>query len=731
MTDEFLEIDQAERACMQTQDRQIFLDLHKKHYIVTNSWIDHHDLVEPIQPTRPALLCWSASIDPEFNPGISIPLVMQAALLFVEKSIGFSLPNSEFDQDSYTFNVRYPTVIVDNLQYFLNDLHLKLEKDGESILKVNRPDSNGVIRMGWIFDFAPKFMLKNDKFLIYDRNYKVSHSLQPCRAPYFKYCPNLWTNEKPLTGEKYLIFPNSKSITRLFSKEESCEVPRAVRVVLMDDTFIDIYGEQGFMNRQSGEVESLVLTDITIFKFLKLFWGLNVWRKALNKSYVQVGGDDIYNYSINERGEQDIILFKNTAFINHLKGHKYPVWEKPTKKDKEPMCILKDVAPAWLGDIERSKTKKVIFDPSRPPARTEEYLNLYQGFAVEPRAPLSGNLEDAAITIRRHIFEVLCGSNQIFYNFLLDSLASLIQNPHIKLEVVHVFKGPQGIGKNMFTDVLLEFFGNHGIEITQQRQFLGHFNQHMFNKILVILNEAFWGGDKQSEGALKAMITEKKANYEPKGKNLTEGSNYQNHIILSNENWCVPVDTDDRRYCVYPVSAHRKGDTEYFTLLANCEEKEEFFWYLKNRIIPLNWRAADHLPPRNREFVLQITQNRSQAPLKFFLDVFEDQGCWPPYIREGEAVMSSPQSVWLALKQQGAQVLGLEKYLVSQTSTTQMLRQIFGDCFDNRAREGQNTSRLYRFANAETCKQRLLNYIKCPTYFDNDDQEPDLKKSKI
>jgi hypothetical protein len=733
MAGEFLKIDQAERACMDLQGGHIFFHRRKNHFRVTDSWKDLHGWVEPIRPSQPALFCWSSFINSDLNPQINIPSIMEAALTFVEKTIGFVLPKPEYNEDNHTYNVRYPGIIVNNLQYFFNDLHSKLEKEGPSILKVNRPDVNGVIRMGWIFDFTPSFMLKNDQFLIYDQTYKVTYQFAACNAPYFKYQRNFWTDEKPLTHEKYLIYPNSKSVTRLYSREEKCSMPQAVRIVMKDDTFIDIYGEQGYMEYQSGGKDLLDMTNIDTFKFLNLFWNANNWVKALNKNYVQVAGDDIYNFSINECGEEEYTIFKNCTFVNHFKGHKYPVWEQPKKKNSEPMCLMKDVALMWLWSYERNKTKKIIFDPSRTPGRSGEYLNLYQGFAVKPKVPLSGKLEDAAVQIRNHILEVLCGSNEIYYNFFLNSFACLIQNPGVKMEVVHVFKGPQGVGKNIVTNPILDIFGIHGIEVTQQRQFLGHFNQHMFNKILTVLNEAFWGGDKQAEGALKAVITEKKANYEPKGKNLTEGINYQNHIILSNEKWCVPLDTEDRRFCVYPVSAHRKGQSVYFSALAKAiqdGEKEELLWYLQNRVVPFNWRSADNLPPRIRGFVDQITQSRSNAPLKFFLNMFEDKGCWPPFISKEEKTKCRPEQVKTALKVEGAQVLGLDQYLETQTSTTQMLKELFGDCFDNRARQGSDSHRIYEFDTAEKCKQRLLDYIKCPTYFD-DEKEPEFKKSKI
>jgi len=64
---------------------------------------------------------------------------------------------------------------------------------------------------------------------------------------------------------------------------------------------------------------------------------------------------------------------------------------------------------------------------------------------------------------------------------------------------------------------MLKIFGRHGTEVVNSRHFVGNFNSHLQYKVLVVLNEAIWGGDKAAEGVMKASTTEGTTIYEKKG----------------------------------------------------------------------------------------------------------------------------------------------------------------------------------------------------------------------
>jgi phage/plasmid-associated DNA primase len=98
-------------------------------------------------------------------------------------------------------------------------------------------------------------------------------------------------------------------------------------------------------------------------------------------------------------------------------------------------------------------------------------------------------------------------------------------------------------------------------------QLTGRFNGHLVNMLLVHANEATWGGNKQAEGALKAIVTDSELPAEFKGKDIFKVRNYKRVIVSSNEEWAVPRGMDDRRFLVLEISPKHKEDTGYFGAL--------------------------------------------------------------------------------------------------------------------------------------------------------------------
>lgn len=77
-------------------------------------------------------------------------------------------------------------------------------------------------------------------------------------------------------------------------------------------------------------------------------------------------------------------------------------------------------------------------------------------------------------------------------------------------------------------------------------------------------DEAFFAGDRQHEGELKGLVTERTLPIEGKGQNLVTLPNFLHVIMSSNSEWVVPASHDERRYAVFDVADNRIGDRKYF-----------------------------------------------------------------------------------------------------------------------------------------------------------------------
>jgi hypothetical protein len=332
--------------------------------------------------------------------------------------------------------------------------------------------------------------------------------------------------------------------------------------------------------------------------------------------------------------------------------------------------------------------------------------------------------------------EVICAGDDEKCEFFIKSVAKLVKYPWLKLGVSIVMLSRQGAGKNTILDVILEIFGRHGIEITQQAHATGKFNQHLRHKIFVVLNEATWGGDKQSEGAFKAAITECKNLFESKGVDVQQGENFWSFFISTNEKWAIPATTDGRRFSMYEVSNHRIGDHAYFAELHNAiedHEKYEFLWYLLHKVdVELTWRAEAHMPvDSGTAFADQILQDRKNASLKWLVDQLHEFDEWRdtitdrPIIQSGRETYVLPRVVFGAWK---LQVQDRNAQFQHQRVLTDFLKTTLGgDCFSNRGpcpaakRTGppeDYAKNMYRFASAERIRTHIATHVlRCPNYF--------------
>jgi hypothetical protein len=222
---------------------------------------------------------------------------------------------------------------------------------------------------------------------------------------------------------------------------------------------------------------------------------------------------------------------------------------------------LVSIAPVWLDSPERRQYEGIVMAPGRD---VPGYYNLYRGFAVNPE---KGDWH----LNKTHIFEVICNSDLQAYDYLINWMAYIVQNIQSgtgkRPEVAVVMKGGRGAGKGTFVQGFGRLFGSHFLHVTHPNHFLGRFNFHLKDALLLFADEAFWAGDKTSEGVLKGLITEERIFIEPKGKDSFAVQNHVNVIIASNNDWVIPAGLDERRFFVLEVSEARKQDYAYFEAL--------------------------------------------------------------------------------------------------------------------------------------------------------------------
>jgi hypothetical protein len=213
----------------------------------------------------------------------------------------------------------------------------------------------------------------------------------------------------------------------------------------------------------------------------------------------------------------------------------------------------------WLGNRDRRQyLGGVTFDPAeQAPA---ECWNLWRGFAVEPRQGDWRLMHD-------HICDVICAGVEEHRNYLLDTIARMVQQPQLPAEVAVVLRGKKGSGKGAVCVWLRRLWGQHGIHITNAKHLVGQFNEHLRDCVYLFADEAFFAGDKQHEGVLKALITEPTIAIEGKYLKVVLVPNLLHIWMAANDDWVIPASHDERRYFVLNVSDAVRGNQAHFEKL--------------------------------------------------------------------------------------------------------------------------------------------------------------------
>lgn len=259
-------------------------------------------------------------------------------------------------------------------------------------------------------------------------------------------------------------------------------------------------------------------------------------------------------------GGQHLVLDPITEhdFLTFNK-HRYVV--RTSKTGREHKVRL---AEEFMESPNTRRYRNVVYAPGKQVS--ENSFNMARGFAIQPK-PGDWSL------MRSHIYDVIAAGNKEHAEYILNWIAWMFRNPGSPAEVALVFRGGKGIGKGMLGNALWKILQPHSLRISNREHLLGKFNFHLMYCTFLLINEGFWPGDKAGEGVFKDVTTELTLTVEPKGLGVFQARNSLHCMILGNDEWLVPASADERRYAVFEVSPHRRGDVAYFEALADEQER--------------------------------------------------------------------------------------------------------------------------------------------------------------
>jgi hypothetical protein len=223
--------------------------------------------------------------------------------------------------------------------------------------------------------------------------------------------------------------------------------------------------------------------------------------EELNERYfvVDVGSDTVVGEEVRCDNWTDLQFRSFEDFKKKLIKRVVEVGRK--EKSDTPIC--KPLADLWLRHPQGAQFNKLVYAPPGSGIHIgPRDLNGWRGFTVTPTPGLWTLTRDTFIR------EIVCRGNPDYFEWLLDWMAALFQQPGKHAETAVVGVGKQGIGKNVFAkDVLARTFdGRHARVTTHIRQVLGEFNDILSGLCLLVLDEVGLTTERDYN-AMKGLIT--------------------------------------------------------------------------------------------------------------------------------------------------------------------------------------------------------------------------------
>lgn len=198
-----------------------------------------------------------------------------------------------------------------------------------------------------------------------------------------------------------------------------------------------------------------------------------------------------------------------------------------------------------------------------------DYVNVFRRHDVKLVAASTPDAERAVQRIIDHAYGLITEPGEA--ELLLDFLAYVYQNPGKRVRWAILLFGIQGNGKSFWVELMKRLLGHNAGEVagtTVAQRFTGW----AIDKLFIAIEEIRVPSESKYAvlDKLKPFISNNEINVEQKGQDDRVVPNFASYLLLTNHDDALPLDDDDRRYCVIETRHRTKADIagqDYFTAL--------------------------------------------------------------------------------------------------------------------------------------------------------------------
>lgn len=177
--------------------------------------------------------------------------------------------------------------------------------------------------------------------------------------------------------------------------------------------------------------------------------------------------------------------------------------------------------------------------------------NTYPEYQV-PAVPetLSPRDKRAIATVKAHIEHMLV--DPVEQRLFLNWLAYLAQNPGKRVNWAMLLQGVEGDGKSFFAFLLRAVMGVSNVRMLNANILEGNFNGWAHGQCVIVVEEPRLQGHNKYDvlNKIKPLITNSVIEIHPKGKDPYNVENTSNYYLPTNFRDALPINDNDRRYCV-------------------------------------------------------------------------------------------------------------------------------------------------------------------------------------
>ena len=176
-----------------------------------------------------------------------------------------------------------------------------------------------------------------------------------------------------------------------------------------------------------------------------------------------------------------------------------------------------------------------------------EYFNTYKPNPLARKDHRKGKIVDM---VKRHIAHLLPDERE--QRIVIDFLAHNVQFPGRKLQWAIVLQGVQGDGKSFLAEMMKFVLGQSNCRSISAESLDEKYTPWAENNVMVFIEELKLDNYRKYEtmNKLKPFITNPTVSIRRMREDIYEAINTSNYFALTNFKDALPIDVNDRRYCV-------------------------------------------------------------------------------------------------------------------------------------------------------------------------------------